>query len=114
MRFAFERLDTTPGQEKVIRQALREVREAAHGLRDDVHGLGRDVLGSFRDPVFDPELVSERLHGGDERLEELRRSVVGALAQIHEALDPDQRDKLSRWLERAPRWGGPYRSPGWA
>jgi hypothetical protein len=43
----------------------------------------------------------------DDVIERLRKEAVGALARVHEALDPRQRDELARLLERGgfgPRW----------
>ncbi len=110
LRGLFERLDTTPGQEKVIRQAVRDVMDAADGLKTDLRGLGDEVATAFREPGFDADKIAESFGQQDEQLHEVRRAIIGALAQIHEALEPEQRIQLAKWLQRHHRWGGPYRS----
>jgi hypothetical protein len=43
-------------------------------------------------------------------IDELRRSIVGSLAKIHDTLDPEQREQLADWLSRRGPFRGPYRS----
>ncbi len=110
MRGLFERLDTTPGQEKVVKSAFDEVRKAAEGVKDDLMAARGDVAKAFRSEAFDESIAGDLLSRHDAKMDELRKTLVGALAKIHGALDPEQRERLARFLERGPRpWGGPYR-----
>ncbi len=47
----------------------------------------------------------------DEKLREMRKTFVGSLAKVNEALDEDQRKKLADIVEGGfgPFGGGPYR-----
>jgi hypothetical protein len=110
LRRLFRRLGTTPAQEKVIRTAVEEVIDAGRGFKDQVRGSRKDVADAFRSESFDETVMADLLTRHDDAIDEVRRAIVGSLAKIHEALDPDQRAELARWLERRGRWHGPYRS----
>ena len=115
LRWLFERLDTTPGQEKVIRSAAEELFEKVRGLKDTVRGTRGDVARAFRADDFNAEILGDVFSRHDGALDELRRAFVGALAKVHEVLDPAQRARLADVLESLHRrgWGGPYRSSGY-
>lgn len=111
LRGMFTRLDTSPSQEKAIQAAIDEVMDAGRALKNDVKDSRKDVSEAFRGDDFNEELMASLLTRHDERIDELRRSVVAGLARVHASLDPDQRKQLARMLERGPGWGGgPYRS----
>jgi Spy/CpxP family protein refolding chaperone len=113
MRRLFEELDTTPGQERVIRAAADDLRKAAAGMRDGLFDAKGDVARAFRSESFDETVMADIIGQYDQRLDELRGSFVGSMAKVHAALDADQRERLARWMGKARRWGGPYRSHGW-
>lgn len=102
---AFEALDTSPGQEKAIRGALTELRDALTELKPEVYATRAQVAQSLTVESFDAAGVEATV---ERQLDSLRR--VGpllsrALGQIHEALDPDQRRRLARFLELGPGYG---------
>jgi hypothetical protein len=111
LRGMFAHLETTPGQEKEIQGAIDDVMDAAGRLKSDVQGTRGDVASAFRGDDFNEEMMAALLTRHDERIDELRKAIVGGLARVHGALDPDQRRALARFIENGPRWGGgPYRS----
>jgi uncharacterized membrane protein len=110
LRRVFERLDTSPTQEREIRAVVGEVMDAGRALKNDVKGSRKDVADAFRGDDFNEELMASLLTRHDERIEDVRKAMVMGLAKIHATLDPDQRKQLARMLERGPGWGGgPYR-----
>ncbi|MCP3098706.1 periplasmic heavy metal sensor [Myxococcus sp. K15C18031901] len=118
LRWLFERLETSPGQEKVIIQAAEEVFEAFSKLRDQVRPSRTTLGAAMRGEHFDGAAVRELFTQHDVALEEARRVLQGALAQVHEALDPRQRRELADLLEHG--WGHGWRGehgwrggPGW-
>lgn len=117
LRGLFERLDTSPGQERVIVDAAREIADSVRPLRDEVSASRRDVAAALRSASLDAESLGDVFARHDEALREARKRAVGALARVHDALDERQREALARMIEQrcASRWGrhgGPYRGAG--
>lgn len=110
LRGLFERIGTTPAQERVIRNAVEEVFDAGRGFKEKVRASRSDVAQAFRGESFDETIMADLLTRHDDAIDEVRKAIVGSLAKIHEALDADQRAELARWLERRGRFDGPYRS----
>lgn len=115
LRGVFEELDTTPGQEKEIRAAIDEVMDAGEKMKSGWSDTRSELGKVFRNDELDATILGSVLSHQDAALDEMRGAMVGALARIHAALDPEQRARLARWLERGPRWGrrgwgGPYRA----
>lgn len=112
MRWLFERLDTTPGQERVIRDAVENFVDSAMGARREVESSRADVARAMRSESFDAESMGEAFGKHDNVLSDLRKSAVEQLAKVHEVLDDKQRARLAELIEQgfARRWQGPYRS----
>lgn len=106
----FRRLDTTPGQEKVIMAAIDEVRAAAREARGEARATRQDVAGAMRAPTFDEVLFGEMFARHDGEVTNLRKALVGALAKVHDALDDKQRAQLADLIESGPGFfrGGPW------
>lgn len=112
LRGLFERLDTTPGQEKVIVAAVNEIREAGEALRGELQRTRADVAKAARSPSFDETLMGEAFARHDQAMDTMRKATVGAMAKIHEALDERQREILADLIESGPGFFGgfsPYR-----
>ncbi len=112
MRWLFERLDTTPGQERVIRDAAEGFVDQVMGARREVAASRADVARAMKSESFDAEAMGEAFGKHDSVLSDLRKASVEALARIHEVLDDRQRARLAELIESgfARRWQGPYRS----
>jgi uncharacterized membrane protein len=122
LRAVFQRLDTTPGQEREIRSALEDlvdrVRDAGASARRTRENLAHAVAGeAFDDAAF--EATSARV---DAATAQVKDAVRGALVRVHAALDLQQRARLAAVLEHG-FWGsrrappkpldaGPYRGAG--
>lgn len=96
---AFERLDTTPGQEKAIVAALDELRDSAKGIKSRVASSRGEIAEALRQDRFEPERVEQAVSRHGEELNQLATVSATTLAKIHEALDSEQRKRLARWLE---------------
>jgi len=118
-RAVADRLNATPEQERVLRDAVHEVRESASKLRGEGRKTRAEVAEALRKPHFDEVLFGELFARHDRALEDLRKAFVGAGARIHDALDERQRSRLAELIEAGPgRWGrggGAWmgRGPGW-
>lgn len=106
----FRRLDTSPGQEKVIREAVDELRKTGKQVRDDARQAREQVAKSFRSDSWDEVALGEAIHRVDGAVEAIRKAGLDALAKVHAALDERQRNILADLIARGPRgFGGPYR-----
>ena len=117
LRGLFRRLDTTPGQEKVILESLEAVQGACAKFRDEAEKLRADAARAFSGEKLDHEPLKAAFLRQDGLIEELRREVLVALEKIHEALDERQRKLAGEMLERgfwhAGGWGHGCCSGGW-
>jgi Spy/CpxP family protein refolding chaperone len=95
----FERLDTTPGQEKVIMGALSDLKDYAKEARSGMRGTASEVADALRADGFDEDSFSAIFDGHLARIDVLRGEFVKTAAKIHEALAPEQRDRLADFLE---------------
>jgi len=102
INMAFEKLDTTPGQEKAILAALDELRESARAVRSRVTSSRGDVAEALRAEHFDTDKVHTVVARHAEDFATLGNGFTATLAKIHEALDPEQRKRLARWLDSGP------------
>jgi hypothetical protein len=110
LRSLFSRLDTSPGQEKVITSAFDELWEASRKLRAEVQDTRKDVARAVRGPSFDATVVGEVFARHDAALEAIRKTAVGAVGKVHEALDERQRERMADLIERGP---GGFGGPSW-
>jgi hypothetical protein len=110
LRGLFERLETSPGQERVILDAVDEVREAASRFHDESDTARRDVADALKGAHLDQEKVRGVFERFDAKAEDVKKALMSNLSKIHEALDERQRVELASLLEsfgRFRRWGGP-------
>jgi len=110
MRWLFERLDTSPGQEKVLVQAADELTEAVEKMRDELGATRAAIARSLRGETFDTAALRELDAKHDELIDNLRKALRGSTAKIHEALDPKQRRELADLIEHG--WSHGYRRHG--
>jgi uncharacterized membrane protein len=104
----FDRLDTTPEQERAIRAELDSVYERAGDLRRAWRRSRGDLAQVMRGESFDETAMAGVLSTHDEAHGALRETLVGAIARIHNTLNPAQRERLADMLESG-LGNGPYR-----
>jgi Spy/CpxP family protein refolding chaperone len=100
--WVLQRLDTSPGQEKAIRAALSELYAQISALRPNLRSLRSEVAAAFSQDSFQPADVAAAFNQREPELGQVQNAFAAALGKIHEALDPDQRQKLSRLLDSGP------------
>ena len=93
------RLDTAPGQEKVIHQALADFIEQARAQGREVRDTRRSVSEALRGERLDEARLNEVFGRHDAALDNVRRAGIDALRKVHEALDERQRKLLGDMLE---------------
>lgn len=114
LRAMFERLETTPGQEKVIAQAFEELREKGRAAKNDLKAARAEVAKAMRSPAFDEVTVGTATAQVEAVVESMRKAGIDAFAKVHEALDERQRGILGDFIEHGPRFrdfggGGGFR-----
>lgn len=114
LRVVFEKLDTTPGQEKEITAAVEDFVQHARSLKQEGKSSRDDVAALLRTESLDEDVLGGLFSRHDERLREVQKAFADTLGRIHQALDPRQRERLAEMIEsgEARGFGGPYR--GWA
>jgi hypothetical protein len=113
LRGLFSRLDTTPGQEKVIGEAVDNLRAAFSKLGDEKEKIRRDVATAFKGAQFDHETMKQAFTRQDAAMEEIQRTILVELSKVHEALNERQRREVADLLENGFGWGrGWYGSRG--
>jgi Spy/CpxP family protein refolding chaperone len=105
LRSIFERLETTPGQEKAIVQAAREVKSAFRNAREKLRQTRGEFAHVFRGDAVDEAALSDIFVTHDTVISETRRAAVEGIRKAHEALTEEQRMKVADFIERGP--GGP-------
>ncbi|HEY4224067.1 MAG TPA: hypothetical protein VGO62_22080 [Myxococcota bacterium] len=100
LRGLFERLRTTPGQERVIAEALRDLRGAFKKSAESKAAGAKQVAEAMRGAEFKTENMGEAFAHVDESNETIRDATFAALAKIHEALDERQRKQLADLIGR--------------
>lgn len=104
LRRVLERLDTTPGQEKVIREAMSDLKDEAWSLRSELRGTKTELAQAIRAPELDKALIDRVFAKQDEVIEKLRASLLARAEQVHGTLDERQRKQLADMIESGP-WG---------
>ena len=99
LRELFERLDTSPGQEKVIAGALESLWKTKREVGEEFIQTRRDVARAMQGELFDEVALNDAFTRQDALLAKLRESVKVSLASVHEALDDRQRKTAASLLE---------------
>jgi hypothetical protein len=99
------RLDTAPGQEKVIVAAVEEFMDRARESGRKVRDTRGDLASSVRGDAVDEARLADVFGRHDAALGELRNAALDALRKIHEALDERQRKLFADLVESGGYFG---------
>lgn len=103
LRRLFERLDTTPGQEKVILEAAEQLEQNGRAARDAFMGGRVDFARAMRGEHFDTEGVNVAFEKQQAAVDAFKKAMLENMQKIHEALTPEQRRVAGDLLENGPR-----------
>ncbi len=99
LRRLFMRLNTGPGQEKVVLGELEGLKETLRGLRTELKATRRDIAAIVREPVFDRTKLDALFRTQDALLERARSAAAASFEKVHGALDEKQKIDLADLLE---------------
>jgi Spy/CpxP family protein refolding chaperone len=102
----FRRLDARPEQERAVRAEVDALSEAFLALRGDARALRGDLADLLAAPDLDPARVGAALDARLGRVDALRARFAEAVARVHGALDPAQRQALAAMVREGPRRRG--------
>lgn len=104
LRGVFTRLEATPAQERVILEAA-EALEGAVAQQAEAARAWRGALAqAFDGAKFDRAGIDSFFAEQEKALAELRSTVAGKLATVHESLEPDQRGAAARMIRNFGAW----------
>jgi len=117
LRWLFERLETSPGQEQAIVEALDQLRGNRRIVHEELQQTREDIARAVAGGLIDDHTLDETFARHDRLLAQLRVSFVEAMKRVSETLDQRQRKQAADMLERG-RWrstgsGGPGGWGGW-
>ena len=102
MRRLFEHLDTTPGQEKVIASASENAERVMWQARDQFFRARSSYAKSVRSETFDSAAINEAFDAQQASVDEVKKALREGLQSVHEALSPEQRNRLGDLIEFGP------------
>jgi Spy/CpxP family protein refolding chaperone len=112
-RWLLHKLDASPGQERILRNAFESIRASAIDFLEGGKASRRELAELLREPNFDSERVNAWFMAREHEFEKVRAAAVGALSEAHEVLDDRQRESLAKLIERGAYFSrchhGPYR-----
>lgn len=103
LRRLFQRLDTTPGQEKVILEAAETLENNGRAVRDAFFNSRADFARAMTGEHFDAATVTEAFEKQQTAVDQLKKTVLESLQKVHEALTPEQRRIAGELLQYGPR-----------
>jgi hypothetical protein len=98
MRWLFEELDTTPGQEKAILKSLDTLRENLSGSRGELDLARKEVAEAIGGDVLEEPVLNAALGRVDGLLAKARSELFQVLTEVHTALDGNQRKALAEMI----------------
>jgi len=108
MRWLFERLETTPGQERAIAEAVARIRQDRATVREELMLTRADLARALEGGLVDESVFEETFARHDRLLARLRVGWVEMLKTVCETLDPRQRKEMAAILTRRGFFGGPW------
>ena len=105
-----DRLDTTPGQEKVIREAVDTFVDDLQSARGQFKDTRQQVAQAIRGEALDRGAIDGVFAQHDVVIGRVRQNALDTFSKVHETLDERQRKILAELVESGPfaRGFGPF------
>ncbi len=105
MRWAFWRLETSHGQEQVLRRAFEELREELKDARGAWKTLAQGAGEAFAADQFDRTSTDSLFAQQDAVIHKVRAAAAQFMERAHEVLEPQQRAQVARWITARSHFG---------
>lgn len=109
----FSRLGTTPGQERVLRNAMLDLRDASREVLSHTREARPELATILAESSFDEERVRAWLAVRKTELGTLEDRLLASLKQVHDVLDDEQRREFSSFVKHGPWIFGRYAHGGY-
>ena len=117
LRGVFAKLDTTPGQEREIRNAIEDFQRTARDAKDGLRGARSHLATAMKGADLDESAFVQANATAEDAATKVKDAMAAALRRVHAVLDPHQRTRLADLIERGRGgwrrggggFGGPYR-----
>lgn len=93
-------IDPRPEQEDALDDILSELRETLEPLGHVFGASRKSVASALREEEPAPSSLEPAFDAQRDALEAAQRAIGDAFAKLHGVLEPDQRERLARALER--------------
>lgn len=116
-RWLFHKLDTSPAQERVVRNAILNIKRRFSEVTKNQAETRHQLADMLRAGSLDTLELRHWFEEREQELSQVRDAAIDAFGEVHEALDDEQREQLAKWIEKGAFWSqrryghGPYRSP---
>lgn len=91
----YRALETSPDQERVIRNAFEAFEERLAGVRRGRQALREGLADSLREEAVTSDQLGAVFDTQQGSLAEVKQAAASALAEVHAVLDPYQRRRLA-------------------
>jgi hypothetical protein len=109
LRWLFHRLETSPGQERILEDAAHGLLDEGEKLKADLFHLREDLAEAVRTEPHDDAAVKRAFARQDERIAAFRKKLTESVAAVSSSLQPGQKRALAELLTYARFGRGPGR-----
>ena len=101
-----ETLDLTESQQAQLNQIKDEIMEKAQQMHADKESMHAELVVQLRSEAIDQELVKAKIAQHRAQMDDIIDLLVVRLAEFHQTLTAEQKEKLVAKIETFKKWHG--------
>lgn len=101
-----EALDLTDSQQAQLNQIKDELMESAREMHANKESMHAELVAQLRSEQIDQALVKARIAQHRAQMDDIIDLMVVRLAEFHQTLTPEQKEKLIAKIETFKKWHG--------
>ena len=101
-----ETLDLTDSQQAQLSQIKDELMDKARQMHDDKESMHAELVAQLRSAEIDQELVKAKIAQHRAQMDDIIDFLVAQLAEFHQTLTAEQKEKLVAKIETFRKWHG--------